>query len=200
VRIEGGIIIGRPIEDVFDFVADGRNEPSFKPWVVRAEQLTDGPIGAWTRFLATTTSIGRTIDTSIEFTTFERRTRQSSTTNTTTADTIGTLTSAADPAGTRMRWSWDVHPTGLFRLLKPLIHWLGTRQEEAIWASLKQHLEARTPPAQGPAALGVALTRWSARRSWWLSSRHGKSHPRGRVLPHARRRPAVRVGGTSMTP
>ena len=31
VRIEGDIVIGRPVEDVFDFVADLRNEPLTTP-------------------------------------------------------------------------------------------------------------------------------------------------------------------------
>ena len=31
MTIEGGILIRRPIDDVFDCVADERNEPRFKP-------------------------------------------------------------------------------------------------------------------------------------------------------------------------
>ena len=50
-------------------------------------------------------------------------------------------------AGTRIRWSGQVRPKGFFRLLGPLISWLGTRQERRIWASLKQHLQA-APQAQ----------------------------------------------------
>jgi uncharacterized protein YndB with AHSA1/START domain len=30
-KIEGQILIGRPVEEVFDFVADSRNEPQYKP-------------------------------------------------------------------------------------------------------------------------------------------------------------------------
>src|SRR6266516_3997212 len=45
VRIEGEIVINRPVEDVFDFVADERNEPRYNPQMRRAEQISDGPIG-----------------------------------------------------------------------------------------------------------------------------------------------------------
>ena len=31
VRIEGEIVIKRPVEEVFDFVADERNEPRYNP-------------------------------------------------------------------------------------------------------------------------------------------------------------------------
>jgi hypothetical protein len=31
---------------------------------------------------------------------------------------------------------------GAFRLLGPVITWMGSRQEQRIWTSLKKHLEA----------------------------------------------------------
>jgi hypothetical protein len=46
-----------------------------------------------------------------------------------------------------MRWSGQVRPKGFFRLLGPVISWLGIRQERRIWASLKQHLEAAPQPS-----------------------------------------------------
>ena len=49
--IEGEIIINRPIEEVFDFVADERNEPRFNPHMRRAEKVGDGPIGVGTHFV-----------------------------------------------------------------------------------------------------------------------------------------------------
>src|ERR1039458_10713235 len=61
-QIEGEIIIGRPSEVVFDFVADERNEPSFNPRMVRAERVSGGPIGAGTRFRAATKSMGRVLE------------------------------------------------------------------------------------------------------------------------------------------
>jgi hypothetical protein len=41
-----------------------------------------------------------------------------------------------------MRWSGQVRPKGAFRLLGPVITWMGVRQERRIWAALKNHLEA----------------------------------------------------------
>jgi hypothetical protein len=43
-----------------------------------------------------------------------------------------------------------VRPKGAFRLLGPLITWLGTGQEQRIWAGLKQLLEAAPEAANGP--------------------------------------------------
>jgi hypothetical protein len=51
-RIEGEIMINRPVEEVFDFVADERNEPRYNPRMVRAEMLSPGPVGLGSRFRA----------------------------------------------------------------------------------------------------------------------------------------------------
>jgi hypothetical protein len=45
-----------------------------------------------------------------------------------------------------MRWSGQVRPKGAFRLLGPVITWMGVRQEQRIWMSLKKHLEAAPQP------------------------------------------------------
>ena len=47
-RMKGEIIINRPVEEVFDFVADERNEPRDNPRMLRAEQISEGPIGLGT--------------------------------------------------------------------------------------------------------------------------------------------------------
>lgn len=44
-RIQGEIVIARPITEVVDFVADERNEPKYNPSMLRAEKLTQGGNG-----------------------------------------------------------------------------------------------------------------------------------------------------------
>ena len=55
---------------------------------------------------------------------------------------LGELTFEGLGDATRMRWAWDMQPTGALRLLKPLIVFMGRRQERSIWTSLKRCLEA----------------------------------------------------------
>jgi len=38
-------VISRPVEEVFDFLADGRNEPYYNPHMLLAEQTSAEPIG-----------------------------------------------------------------------------------------------------------------------------------------------------------
>ena len=56
VHIHGEIVINRPLEEVFDVVADTSREPRYNPRMHHAEQITNGPIGVGTRFHAETSN------------------------------------------------------------------------------------------------------------------------------------------------
>jgi hypothetical protein len=143
VHIEGEIFINRPVEEVFDVVADERNEPRYNPRLLWVEKVSSGPIGRRTQFRAATKTMGRPVQMTIEFTDYERPRHLASLTHLPTMEIRGALSFDPVPEGTRMGWSWELQPRGLLRLLRPLIARMGKRQEEAIWAGLKQFLEAR---------------------------------------------------------
>ena len=93
--------------------------------------------------------MGRTVEMLIACTGYDRPTLFATTTTMAQADISYTLRFEPVDASTRMRWAGQVRPKGGFRLLGPLITWIGRRQERRIWASLKAHLEtAPTRPAQ----------------------------------------------------
>jgi hypothetical protein len=156
-RIDGEIVIGQPVEAVFDYVADQSNEPQYNPQMVRAEKITPGPVGKGTRFRSAATSRGRTAEMLIECTGYDRPKLFATTTTMAQADIHYTLRFERDAAGTRMRWSGRVQPKGILRLLGPVITWLGRRQEQRIWTALKQHLEAAPagPATPGPSPAGL---------------------------------------------
>ncbi len=141
VKIEGSTVIARPVEDVFDFVADERNEPTYNPRMIRVRKLTPGPVALGTHWSATVTSGKRAIDMTITVTDFSRPTRLGSITCMSTAEIRGKLTLTPDPAGTRLRWTWDLRPKGALKLLGPVIGYIGRRQEARIWAGLKRTME-----------------------------------------------------------
>jgi hypothetical protein len=145
-RIEGEIMINRPVEEVFDFVADERNEPRYNPRMVRAELLTPEPVGLGSRFRAEMRTRPRPMVMTTENTGYDRPRRLASTTRLATMDIQGALTFDPVPGGTRMRWSWDVAPHGLLKLLSPLVVRVGARQERAIWIGLKRMLETQEAP------------------------------------------------------
>ena len=89
-QIEGELVIHRPIHEVFDLVADERNEPRYNPRICRAEKLSPGPIGR-TRFRAEAVTLRRTTTMTIEYTTYERPRRLASSIHMPAADIAGTL-------------------------------------------------------------------------------------------------------------
>ena len=149
-KIEGEIVIDRPVEEVFDFVADSRNEPSFNPAMAGIELLTPLPIGVGTRFRARMGRAGTPM--LVELTEFDRPHRLGLRTTSSMMQTSGALTFATGGDGTIMSWDWQVRPKGWMRMLGPLFGPLGNRLERSIWASMKRYLE-NTParPVTRPA-------------------------------------------------
>ena len=49
IRVSNGIIIARSLDDVFQYVADYNNNPTWMP-VQSVRPVTDGPIGVGTKF------------------------------------------------------------------------------------------------------------------------------------------------------
>jgi Polyketide cyclase / dehydrase and lipid transport len=141
-RIDGEIVIGLPAGVVFDYVADQSNEPQYNPRMVRAEKVTPGPVGKGTRFRSAVASRGRTVEMLIEVTGYDRPHHLASITTMQQADISYTLTFEPVASGTRMQWSGQVRPRGALKMLGPVVVWMGRHQEQRIWASLKQHLEA----------------------------------------------------------
>ena len=149
-HVEGEIIIDRPVEEVFDFVADERNEPRYNPRMTRAEKTSTGPVGTGTRYKAQTMARGRPVEMSIETTGYDRPRRLASTTCLAVMTVRGALSFEPVRGGTLMHWSWDLEPRGLLKLVSPLIARQGRRQEKEVWAGLKHLLESSGASAGPP--------------------------------------------------
>ncbi len=112
-RICGHVRIAAPAGQVFDTVADTRNELSFNPAMAGVELLTALPIGLGTRFRARMGRAGTPM--LVELTEFGRPHRLGWRTASSMMETSGALTFAADGEGTVMGWDWQVRPKGWMR-------------------------------------------------------------------------------------
>ena len=142
-RIDGEIVIAAPVEQVFDIVADERNEPRYNPRIVRAQRTSQGPIGRGARFTAQPKGMGARGVMTIEVMNFDRPGRLATSIRSSYMDADGTLTFTQVEGGTRMRWSWDMRLRGAIRVLSPLLSAIGPRWEYRNWAGLKQFMENR---------------------------------------------------------
>jgi hypothetical protein len=131
------------VEQVFDMVADERNEPRYNPRIVRAQKTSQGPVGRGTRFTAQPKGMGTRGVMTIEVLDCDRPGRLATSIRSSYMDANGTLTFAQVEDGTRMRWSWDMTLRGAARVLSPLLRAVGPRWEYRNWAGLKQFMENR---------------------------------------------------------
>jgi uncharacterized membrane protein len=141
VQVSGKIRVERPVDVVFDVVADQRNEPAYNPALLSVDVLTPGPVGVGTRFRAVHASRGGSTEMTVELTDVDRPRRIASVTTTSWAEIRGAVTFDPEGDATLMRWSWDVRPKGFARVMTPLIGVMGRREERACWEELKRYLE-----------------------------------------------------------
>jgi Polyketide cyclase / dehydrase and lipid transport len=141
-KIAGAIVIDRPVDLVFDFATDERNEPLYNTALLQSEKVSDGPVGVGTRFHALHKSARRPVAMDVQITEYDRPRRMASRTTMSWSEVDGELTFEPDGDATKMRWAWDVHPKGLATLLWPFVGVMGRRSERACWTQLKHYLES----------------------------------------------------------
>jgi uncharacterized protein YndB with AHSA1/START domain len=65
------VVIDRPIEEVFSFLADGENDKKFSPRVIEIAKTTDGPPGVGTVYASTVKDAGVKTKREFKLTEFE---------------------------------------------------------------------------------------------------------------------------------
>ena len=74
-RNEMTVLIDRPIERVFEFLADGENDKLFSERIIEIAKTTEGDTGVGTVYVSTARDMGRTAKHEVEITAFEPPTR-----------------------------------------------------------------------------------------------------------------------------
>jgi uncharacterized protein YndB with AHSA1/START domain len=138
----GQIIVDAPIEEVFDLVADERNEPKYNPRMLRAEKVGQGPIAAGARFVVELRNVGTKGEMVVEIVDYDRPHRLRTTVRSSSMHVDGTLTFEDVAGRTRLRWDWTLGLLGGMRLLSPVLALVGPRWERRNWIGLKQYLES----------------------------------------------------------
>lgn len=141
-HIVGEVIIGAPIHEVFDMVADERNEPRYNPRIVRAEKVSEGPVGAGARFIAEPKGMGSRGGMELTIIKYERPHRLHHVVRSSYMEVDGTVTFAEISGGTRLRWDWDMTMIGPMRLMSPLLAVIGPSWERRNWVGLKDFMES----------------------------------------------------------
>ena len=141
-HIAGEVIIDAPVEEVFDLVADERNEPRYNPRIVRAEKVSKGPVAKGACFVAEPRSMGAKGEMTLEVLEYDRPHHLHNHVRSSYMQVDGTLTFEDVDGGTRLRWDWDMGLVGPMRVLSPVLALVGPRWERRNWLDLKDYLES----------------------------------------------------------
>lgn len=141
-HIAGAVLIAAPVGEVFDMVADERNEPRYNPRIVRAEKVSEGPVGRGARFVAEPKSMGTKGEMTLEVLEYDRPHRLHNVVRSSYMQVEGTLTFDEVEGGTRLRWDWDMGLVGPMRVLSPVLALIGPGWERRNWVGLKQYMES----------------------------------------------------------
>ena len=119
---ETTVLIDRPIEEVFGFLADGQNDKKFSPRVLEIVKKTDGPVGVGTIYTSRVKDAGMKSDREFELTEFEPPTRIRWTERSKNSIMVpeGGYDLAPDGRGTQLTVHNVLEGHGLGKLLEPL--------------------------------------------------------------------------------
>jgi carbon monoxide dehydrogenase subunit G len=138
IEARGEVTIRRAVEDVFDYLADPRNEPSWLPGAKAVTMTRDGAVGRGSHFVGEYERAGRV---ELEIIEFERPSRVTfrARSKIVRFDDAVQLTSVE--GGTRLEAQMAADPRGLMRLVGPLMGRTMRKQFASNWDYLRLALE-----------------------------------------------------------
>ena len=145
MQVEESVVINRPLEEVFDYVANRENLPEWSSPVQEVHSETQGPlveVGA--RFTTVAKFLGRSFETPFDVVVHDRPHRHTDRSMGGPFPQEYTHTFEEVEGGeTRLTEVTEGEPGGFFRLAGPLLEMAGKRQFRADLETLKDLLEAQ---------------------------------------------------------
>jgi hypothetical protein len=136
--------VAKPIEEVFDYLAAGVNDPSFSPRVVKIEKSTEGPVGVGTVFVSTVKDAGMTTNREIEITEFDppRSFRWAETSKNIVTSKRGGYDLEPTAGGTNVTIFNELEGHGFGKLIAPLALKAARKDAPAFAQRIKDAIEA----------------------------------------------------------
>jgi uncharacterized membrane protein len=139
--VESSVVIDRPIEVCFAYLADLGNDVEWRREWVAAERTSEGPAGVGARYRLTAKVFGRPAATVNETIAYEPN--RSAAWKAVSGPLPLTFSRAFEDVegGTRITMRYEMEMRALLRLAAPLLARMGRRQLEGDYPRLKQILE-----------------------------------------------------------
>ena len=138
---ELSIVINRPIEEVFGFLANLENDVKWRSEWVETKNTSGGVLGVGATFCLTGKFLGRRIPTVYEVTEYEPNRIAAWKTVSGPLPLKFQRTFERGEGGTRFTIKYEVEPRGFFKLAWPLITRMAKRQHEGDLRKVKELME-----------------------------------------------------------
>ncbi len=140
-EVEGTVVINRPIEEVFAYIANPENASQWQGAVVEAKQTSEGPVGVGTTGQSTSHFLGRRAESTWEVTEYELNRKASLKTTSGPVSYENFATLEAVDEGTKATLAAEYEVGGFFKLAEPILARMAQRQAETDYANLKDIME-----------------------------------------------------------
>jgi len=147
-RFEQSVVIRRPSEQVFDFLANPVNDPQWSSASIEMRQTSEGPVGVGATFKQVGRFLGRRLEFALEVTAYEPNRRFGMKVTAGPIKFAGMRVLETVPDGTRVTFTGGGPSGGFFRIAEPLLARLAEGQLTADLAALKEVLEAHAEAAR----------------------------------------------------
>jgi Polyketide cyclase / dehydrase and lipid transport len=144
MKLERSVIIGRPVEEVFELAGNPDSDLQWGSLITESRQISPGPLGKGTTFLQTASFLGGRITSSLEITEYEPEKLMCFRAN---EPIVLEHCRRFEPApeGTLLTFFIDAQVAGRFKVAGPIFLRIAERQLQGDLESLKDLLESTDP-------------------------------------------------------
>jgi uncharacterized membrane protein len=139
---ENTITIDRPVKEVFDFILDGDNNPSWRPGVADIKRITNKPDAVGAKFKQGMKGPTGRIDADYEIVKCDPNVLIEFRVTAGPARPTGSYKFASRGKSTEVTFILDFQPKGLAKLMEPMIN-KQMGEEVSTLSNLKAYLEAK---------------------------------------------------------
>ena len=141
INLDLGVLIDKPVKDVFSFITNPANMPKWNAAIVSMEQITPGAVGLGTKFKNVGEMMGRRIEGEMEVIAFEPDSKYGFQMNAGPMQINMTITFKTVGTGTKLSLNAQGNPAGVFKLAEPVMQGRVKSMMEENLARLKSVLE-----------------------------------------------------------
>jgi uncharacterized membrane protein len=146
INLELSIIVNCPVEEVFDYMSDSRNELHWSAGVADIQQTPEGLMNKCTVITEARNFMGRRIESRSEIVEYEPNKKFVRKGIDGPFPVEGSLFFAPVPQGTKIDWKMMMQPGGFFKLAEPVLLSTLKKDLNANLNKLKELLESGDAP------------------------------------------------------